>query len=151
MARKHTKGSSQGTQPSLWAPGVVGLDDMMGQYQGMESETESWRSHLQNYPPSRKGTYRKLRSRKASSICWTALPLGLAASTDCLVSEGKVPDGQELTGSLRNTGGSGHTQRMCGLKRRAWGACWGLDSVVFHHCGCYGGGEGPKRRSGAQP
>lgn len=88
-----------------------------------EGNPESWRSHLQNYPPSRKETYRKLRSRKASSICWTTLPLGLAASMDCLVSEGRAPDGQEPTGSLRTTGGSGHTQKMCGLWRRAWGAC----------------------------
>lgn len=118
MAQKHTKGSSQGTQSSLWAPGAVGLDDIMGQYRGMEREEPS-----ANYPPSRKETYRELRSRKASSICWTTLPLGLAASMDCLVSEGRAPDGQEPTGSLRTTGGSGHTQKMCGLRRRAWGAC----------------------------
>ena len=41
MAQKHTKGSSQGTQPSLWAPGAVGLDGIKGQYQGMERETQS--------------------------------------------------------------------------------------------------------------
>lgn len=39
MAQKHTKGSSQGTQSSLCTPGVVGLDDIMGQYRDMERET----------------------------------------------------------------------------------------------------------------
>lgn len=36
MAQNLLEGSSQGVWPSLWAPGVVGLDSITSQYWGVE-------------------------------------------------------------------------------------------------------------------
>lgn len=81
MAQKHTKGSSQ---PSLWAPGAVGLDDIMGQCRDMERETQSLGGAVCRtaLPPEKELT----GSLGAGKLPPSAGPLllGLAASMDCL-------------------------------------------------------------------
>lgn len=45
----------------------MGLEDITGHYQGVDRGSPvSWRSHQQNYLPSRKGTYREFRRQESS-------------------------------------------------------------------------------------